>query len=233
MKKLLSWKSLALVLLAVMGISLSILLAQPSQATSANYQRMIELGFIDEVKSPEELGLGYLCEGPPERTGSLIDRIRYTRDLAETQMSDNIAYSIPLGSNAPFAVGQLRNDDGGTLNSTNIEATGYSTRSGQPEPFTGRDTINMFTEEVRNDGSFDVDSVGSCGSKQTVVTDASSSFLQARRIAVIDLIVRDKRNSKYYLLPNIRVDSFCRDALNSVYNRTYRRFNGNLRRLRA
>jgi len=227
MKKLLSWKSLALVLLTVTGISVSIFLAQPSQAKSANYQRMIELGFIDEVKSPEELGLGYLRQKPPELIAGLVDQIRYTSDLAETQMTDNIAYAIPLGSNAPFAAGQLPDDDGGTLNAVNLEAVGNLTRSGQPEPILGRDAINMFDQEAANGGRFSANA----DSEQTIVADASGSFFQARRIAIVDLIVRNKRNNRYYLLPNIRVDTFCRDALNSVRNRSYRRYNGNFRGL--
>jgi len=238
MKKLLSWKSLALLLLAVMGISVSIFLAQPSQAKSANYQRMIELGFIDEVKSPEELGLDYLQQKPPELIAGLVDNIRYTRDLAETQMTDNIAYAIPLGTDEPFAARQLRNDDGETigqvennrgrtLSARNLDAVGTLNPSGQSEPITRRDAVQMFTQEANNGGSFDANA----GSRQTIIADASGSFLQARRIAIIDLIVRDRRNSRQYLVPNIRVDTFCRDALNSVRNRSYRRYNGNLRRI--
>ncbi|MEQ9486966.1 hypothetical protein [Coleofasciculus sp. F4-SAH-05] len=235
MKKLVSWKNLAIVLLACIGIGFSVFAAQPSKATSANYQRMIELGFIDEVKSPEELGLEYLRQKPPELTASLVDNIKYTRELAGTQMTDNISYAIPLGTNSPFAAGQLRNDDGGTINAANFEGVGSVTNSAEPEPVTGGDVVEMFTVEERNGGSFDIGS----GSRQTLVADASSSFFQARRVAIIDLIVRDKRNGRYYLLPNVRVDSFCRDALNSVRNQTFHRHNAyevrklNLRRLRS
>jgi len=227
MKKLLSWKSLALLLLAVLGISLAIFLAQPSQATSTNDQRMIELSFIDEVKSPEELGLDYLRQKPPELIADLVHQIRYTRDLAITQMTDNIAYAIPLGSNTPFAVGELADDDGGTMSASNLEMVG-TFRSGKPEPFLGRDAINMFDAGIPNGGRFSTNA----DSRQTIVADASGSLIQARRIAIVDLIVRDMDDGKYYLLPNIRAASFCRDALNSIRNRTYRRYNGNLRGIR-
>ncbi|NEQ65222.1 MAG: hypothetical protein F6K21_06940 [Symploca sp. SIO2D2] len=228
MKKLLSWKSLALALLGVMGISVSIFLAQPSQATSANYQRMIELGFIDGVKSPEELGLDYLRQKPPELTAGLVDEIRYINNDAKNLLNLNANYAIPLGTRSPIQARVLPNDNGGTLNATNCEAVGYFTQGGQPKSFTGKEAIDMFTAEERNGGSFDIVS----GEQQNLVADASSSFLQAQRIAIIDLIVRDKRNGAYYPLRNIRVDSFCRDALNAVANRTYRRYNGNLRSIR-
>jgi hypothetical protein len=229
MKKLVSWKNLAIVLLAFIGIGLSVFVAQPSKATSANYQRMIELGFIDEVKYPEELGLEYLHQKPPELTASLVDNIKYTRDLADTQMTDNISYAIPLGTNSPFAAGQLRNDDGGTINAANFEGVGTVTNSGEPEPVTGRDAVRMMDEEIRHNGSFDNVSLSD---KQMLMADASGSFLQARRVAYIDLIVQDRQSGRYYLFPKIRVDSFCRDALNSVHNRTFHRYNGDLGRLR-
>ncbi|NES18542.1 MAG: hypothetical protein F6K41_06340 [Symploca sp. SIO3E6] len=99
MKKLLSWKSLALVLLAVIGISVSILMAQPSQAKSANYQRMIELGFIDEVKSPEELGLDYLQQPPPELIAAdIMNNIRWAKEEVALRTED-FRYGIPLGTN--------------------------------------------------------------------------------------------------------------------------------------
>ena len=227
MKKFLTWKTLALAVLAVLTLSFCFFIARPSTATNPTYQRMIELGFIDEVKSPAELGLDYLQQRPPELTAGLVENIRYVRDRAATQMTDNIAYAIPLATNEPFAAGQLRNDDGGTLNAHNLEGVGSVSTSGRPEAVTRRDLVNMFTAEANNGGTFASD----LNSKETLLADASGSFLQTREIPVIDLIVRNKRNNRYYILPNIRVDSFCRDALNSVANRTYRRHNQNLRNL--
>jgi len=228
MNKFLTWKTLALVMLAALTLTFCFFIARPSTATNPTYQRMIELGFVDEVKSPAELGLDYLQQRPPELTAGLVDNIRYERDRAATQMTDNIAYAIPLGTNTPFAAGQLRNDDGGTLNAGNFEGVGSVTPAGRPESVTGRDVVEMFTAEANNGGSFASD----LDSRETLLADASGSFLQTQRIPVIDLIVRNKRNNRYYLLPKIRVDSFCRDALNAVSNHTYRRHNRDLRNLR-
>jgi hypothetical protein len=217
MNKLKSWRNLALILLAIFGVSFSIFLTQPSDATQAKYERMIELGFIDEVKTPEELGLDYLHRRPPQLTAGLVDSIRQVRDEAETQMTDDIRVAIPLGENDPFPVGALPNDNNyGGENISSLEEVGYLNPSGQPEPVTGGDIVEMMTVEANNGGSFDA-----LKTREILVADASGSFLQARRVKIIDLIVRDWRNGKYYLLPNIRVDSFCRDALNAVSNETW------------
>ncbi|NEQ65223.1 MAG: hypothetical protein F6K21_06945 [Symploca sp. SIO2D2] len=86
----------------------------------------------------------------------------------------------------------------------------------------------MFNAAVRNGGTLGTNA----DSRQTIVADASGSLIQARRITMIDLIVRNKDDDRYYLLPDIRIASFCRDALNSVANRTFRRYKSDLRRLR-
>lgn len=228
MNKLKSWRNLALILLAIFGVSFSIFLTQPSNATQANYERMIELGLIDEVKTPEELGLDYLHRRPPQLAASLVDSIRQVRDDAETQMTDDIQVAILLGEDSPFDVGELRNDNDYSGRNVNVfEETGYVDSSGQPQPVTGRDVVDMFTQEANNGGSFD----SALKTREILVADASSSFLQARRLSVIDLIVRNRNNNRYYLLPNIRVDSFCRDALNAVSNRTWRRNDVDVRSL--
>ncbi len=226
MNKLKFWRNLALILLAIFGVSFSIFLTQPSDATQANYERMIELGFIDEVKTPEELGLDYLNHRPPQLVAGLVDEIRMVSEEAQSQMTDNIEIAIPLGTRNPFGVGDLRNDNGGTINATNSDGIGFVSRTGQANPVTGGDLVRMFNTEANNGGSFD----SASDTREMLVTDASGSFLQARRIAVIDLIVEN--NDRYYLLPNVRVDSFCRDALNSVSNRTWQENYADVRRLR-
>ncbi len=227
MNKLKSWRNLALILLAIFGLSFSIFLTQPSNATQANYERMIQLGLIDEVKTPEELGLDYLHRRPPQLTADLVDSIRQVRDDAETQWTDDIRVAIPLGENDPFPVGALPGDDDYEgINVSSFEETGYVDSSGQALPVTGGDVVDMFTQEANNGGSFDA-----LKTREILVADASGSFLQARRVSVIDLIARNRRDGKYYLLPNVRVDSFCRDALNAVSNRTWRRNDVDVRRL--
>lgn len=226
MKTLKFWRNFALILLAIVGITGSILVTQPSNATNNKYEQMIELGFIDEVKTPEELGLDYLHRRPPELTAGLVDSIRREADSARTQMTDNIQVAIPLNTNNPFANGSLPGDNNyDARNVSNYEGEGY-VEAGRPQPFTGTDAVGMITAEANNGGSF-----GILNPREMRVADASGSFLQARSVAVIDLIVRNKNNGRYYLLPNVRVDSFCRDTLNAVHNRTWTRSTINVRNL--
>ena len=224
-------KLLKLLVLLVIGIILLSLLAvfiQPSDATRKRYEEMIETGFIDEVKTPEGLGLDYLHHRPHQLTAGLVEAIRGLRDEVGSQLSDDIAVIIPLGTDGPFGVGALRNDDNyGGRNVGYFEEIGYVDESGQPLPVTGGDLVDMFGTEANNGGSFDA-----LKTREMFVTDASGSFLQARRVAVIDLICRNRQTDRYYLLPNVRVDSFCRDALNSVSERTWSRNDVDVRRLR-
>lgn len=228
MNKFLTWKTLALVMLAALTLSFCFFITRPSTATNSTYHKMIELGLIDEVTSPAELGLDYLQQRPPELAAGLVESIRRVGRDAEVQMTDDFTYAIPLGTNRPFPVGQLRNDDGSTVNARNTEGVGFVNTAGQPEPFTGRDAVEMIHTEANNGGTFDT----ALNTREILVADANGSFLQTRRVAVIDLIVYNKRNRKHYLIPNVRVDSFCRDTLNAVSNRTYRRHNRDLRNLR-
>lgn len=228
MKKFNSWRNLALILLAIFGLSFSIFFNQPSNATQDNYERMIELGFIDEVITPEELGLDYLHRRPPQLNAGLVDAIREVGDAAQAQMTDDIQVAIELGTDSPFGSGVLSGDNNYAGQNVSIfEEVGYVDNSGQPEPVTGGDLVEMIYTEANNGGSFD----SALKTREMLVADASGSFLQTRRISVIDLIVRNRNNNRYYLLPNVRVDSFCRDALNAVSNRTWRRNYVNLGRL--
>ena len=214
-------KLLKILVLLVIGIILLSLLAifiQPSNATHKRYERMIEIGFIDEVKTPEELGLDYLHHRPPQLTAGLVDQIRGLRDEAESQLSDDIAVAIPLGTDGPFTGALLNDDNYGGRNVGYLEEIGYVDNSGQPQPITGGDVVEMFSTEANNGGSFDA----ALKPREMLVTDASGLFSQARRISVIDLICRNRQTNRYYLLPNVRVDSFCRDALNAFSNRTWR-----------
>ena len=208
----------ALVLFAI-GTMLVLLLAlwmQPSDAVRKPYQGMIELGLIDAIKSPEEVGLEYLQHRPPQLTADLVENIGYLRDRAESELPDNVALAIPLGTTSPFGVGALSNDDGSTLEKRNFEGVGFVNSAGIPESIAVSNIVGMFSAEVRNRGTFDA-----VNPEEMVVADASGSWSQTRRVAVIDLICRNKENNRYYILPNARVDSLCRDALNAVSNRTW------------
>jgi len=189
---------------------------------------MIELGLIDEVKYAEELGLEHLLREPPQLMVSLMGNIRRAR-AAVTQLPENLQVAVPLGTNHPVSIGQLRNDDGGTTRFvSNLEAVGTVNPQGEAEPITPKDEGGMFAQEERDGGTLrNVDNL-----HQTLVADASGSFFQAQSVPVLDLIVHEKSTGAIYLVPNILADAFCRDALNAVLTGTQHRNNIDLRRLR-
>jgi cytochrome c peroxidase len=50
--------------IVAIAFCLSILLVQPSDAITANYDNLIDQGLVDAVKTPQELGLNYLSQQP-------------------------------------------------------------------------------------------------------------------------------------------------------------------------
>ena len=57
-----SFLTLSAIRLAICTFFLSVFSAQPSDAVSVRNSQMIELGIIDEVKSPKDLGLEHLLQ---------------------------------------------------------------------------------------------------------------------------------------------------------------------------
>ncbi len=228
MKKILSWKNLVFILLIGVGILGGIALSHPSTAKTISYQQMIELQIIDEVRSPKDLGLDYLHRRPPQLTASLIDNMRFAR--GKYQETDNIALAIPLGDQSPVASGQLQSDNGvpPQIQGRDVEAIATVDPTGRPEGIVPRDAASMITEEERNGGTLD-NVISRLSDREILVADASNLLTQTRRIRVIDLIVRDKRTNRIYLLPDVRADSFCRDVINAGVKRTFRPNQVNLR----
>jgi len=211
MKQLQSLRKIGLLILALPGVYLSVGLFDSSAALIINDQGITE----QEQQTPDIPNV----ERSPEQ------------EFCDTTPED-MTLAIPLGTNDPFTDVQSQNDDGETLNAINLEAVGTLNPSGQPEPITARDICEMFKASISLGCSLENFHQRQV---QTMVSSLYpidiSPLIQARRIAVIDLVVRNKDNSKYYLVPNVRVDSFCRDALNSVHNDTFRQYDGNLSRL--
>ncbi|MDY6803995.1 MAG: hypothetical protein SXA11_09340 [Cyanobacteriota bacterium] len=229
MNKLFSWRTLALVLLVVVSVGGPITFSQPSTATSSNYQQMIELGIIDEVIEPEDLGLDYLHQRPPQLI-SLLGNMRTAQ--GKYQETGDIEVAIPLGLVEPVGVGQLTSDNGVPSQAINasLEAIGSLTPSGQAEGTTAREAANMIAEEERRGGT--LDDIATLDNRETLVADASNILLQTRRVKVLDLIVRDRRTNRFYLLPRVRADSFCRDVINAGVRGLFSKNQINLRNLR-
>jgi hypothetical protein len=150
-----------------------------------------------------------------------INRIDVYRNVQQevckmSEESEDINLAIPLESDNPSSIGQIPNDKGLDLaNAINFETVGYVDSSGQLHLITARDICDMIQAAMNSGGSF----------------DASGSFLQARRVSIIDLIARNRRDGKYYLLPNVRADSFLRGTINAFVNSTWRKIDIDVRNL--
>lgn len=222
--KNLKWTTLGFFLVTVIFVVISFLHENPTVATVARNEQMVALSLIDEVKTPEELGLDYLSQEPEEFIiADLMDNIHYA-DAQVAQMTENIQIAFELGTNSPIVIRAL--PDQGKLTRSGFEALGYIDSSGHAQAFTPLFLRAMFYVESNNGGQL----VLTPDAQQILVTDASGAFLQAQRIPTLDLIVRTgfKSSSKIYLVPRANANAICRDALNAVLNRKIRRFDSQL-----
>jgi hypothetical protein len=236
MKRFKLWSSLGLAIIAVVTFSLSVFLAKPSDAVSARNSQMIELGIIDEVKSAEDLGLGYLLRRPPELMANVLGAIGTAIDMAEATPSERIdeSHMFEVGTQRPVRTGQLLSDNGNDSRLRDLMYVGVvNNRTGQAEGITPRGESEMFTQEARGGGTLDAKTITSFNnSGETLVADASGLLVQGRKVSVLDVLVLSKRTKKIYLVPNVIADTFCRDALNAVLTGRQKPHNINLNRFR-
>lgn len=221
MKTFKLWHRIGVVALALFTIGLSVFFAHPSDATSARNQEMLSLGLIDGVKTPQELGLGYLSEQPELiADAGLLNAIRRVpQELSQTIKNGggNIPLAIPLGTNSPISINRMK--DEGQLRDSNYEGVGYTSPDGQAKSITPIDVSGMTEVEANNGGNLTM----TPEAQEVLVADASGMFAQSRRIPTIDLYVRNRRTNNLYLVPRVNANAFCRDAVNAVLNRTLRR----------
>jgi len=213
MKKLLG--SSLIVGIALLVFSLSVLFSQPLNATSGKYQSLIDQGFIDGVKTPHDLGLDYLQQEPVQLADSSLLNSIYQAEEAVAVLPEDIPLRFDLGTNYPVRIGQLQ--DGEELKTrTCYDAVGYVNRSGAGEKFVSPFLRSMFAIEARNGGNLAI----TPEAQHILVADASRKFWQARRIPRIDLIVHCKQTNRIFVVRNANANAVCRDAVNSVLNRT-------------
>ncbi|NEQ65221.1 MAG: hypothetical protein F6K21_06935 [Symploca sp. SIO2D2] len=229
MKKHQLWYRLGLVGLALMTVSLSIFWAHPSDATSTRNQQMIELNLIDEVRSAKELGLDYLMQDSgqlraefiyesldqmdefiyeslpmTQEPAGILNNIRYAQaEIAQVTQDINVAFELDMIDPADIEQHTRRNP---------YQAVGYIDSSGDTQSFTPAILAGMFNIEANNGGFL----VAMPEAEQTLVGDASGTFLQSQRVPNIDLIVYSKREDKLCLIPRVNANAVCRDAIKSV-----------------
>jgi hypothetical protein len=178
------------------------------------------MGVVDAVVTPQELGLDYLQQeqfhlsADPE----LINAI-YKAEEAVSIMPEDIPLEFPTGTNSPIAVGRIPNDTGTPEEVSGFVAEGFVSENGQPRAFNPSNLGGMFSSGVNNEGNLAM----TPEAQEILVADASGGFLQAKRIPVIDLIVRNPSNGRRYVVRRVNANAVCRDALNAVFNQTLRR----------
>ncbi len=221
MSKLTSWKNLGILAITVIAFVTSIIFAHsPTEARTSQYQELIEQGVIAGIVEPEELGLSYLRREPVELAAdsSLIEPI-YVAERDLSVMPEDIPLLFPGGSNSPIAMGQIPDDTGTPGAATGVPYVGFINKNGQANNFTPGVLEPMFNDERRNGGNLTFNSE----TQNILVADASGSFLQARRIPVLDLIVINPRDGRPYVIRRVNANAVCRDGVNSVHNGTLRR----------
>ena len=222
MKKSELWRRRAILALAVVAVLMSVLLNGPSTATMFRNQQMLELGAIDGIRTPAELGLDYLGEEPIDllADAELINAIRRAAQDVSVRPED-MSYRVPLGTNRPVAIGRIPTDTGSPpeVMRNPCEAVGFMGPDGRQRAITTADLAVMFETEANNEGML----VMTPEAEEILVSDASGMLVQTRRIPTFDLFVRNMRTNQIFLVPRVNANAFCRDALNAVFNRTLRR----------
>ncbi len=216
------------ILLSGLAMLFSILVVNPSIAVNqfSGLQNQHIFGSIDELKNPEELGLDYLLKEPIRISDSSLLNAIHQAEKDISVMPEDIPLAFDLGTNYPIKIGQL--DDNKELTErTDYKAVGYVGTSGRGHTFASPFLRNMFQVESQNNGNLVITSE----SQSILMADTSGSFLQARRMKFISLIIYDQQVNKLYRI-RANPNAVCRDALNSILNQTFGRVpNRILRRL--
>jgi len=219
MKSSKSLQFLIATFLITISVVFSVTLAHPSTAYDRNaeqYSELLDLGLIDRIRNPEEIGLDYLRQDPVQlaQSNELMAAVRRGINQA-AYLPENTPLKFRLGTNSPIAI---RPEERGTpAVRPSSRAIGFVNQNGNPRPITRDNLIasgdGMFRVEERNNGLIAFHSV----TPEILIADARGSFLQAQRLPRIDLIIEEP-NGEVYLLLEININAFCRDALNAVLN---------------
>jgi len=220
MKKLKLFGILGLLSLTVITFCLSIVLPRPSDAVGAKYQHLIELGIVDAVVTPQQMGLDYLQQEPVQISAdpSLLAAI-YQAEESISVMPEDIPLAFNSGTNSPVRIGAIPDDTGTPSVANNVQFRGFLDSNQQPHNFTSENLRSMFANERNNGGNLP----RTASAENILLADASGTFLQAKRIPVIDLTVFNPRDRRIYVIPRVNANAVCRDALNATLTSNLRR----------
>lgn len=150
----------------------------------------------------------------------------YQAENVVVLIPEDIPLEFKAGTNAPVHIGALPDDTGIPSEANNLIIQGFVDQNGQPHNFTSVQLSGIFSKCRANTGNIGVLRINMKPEVQeNLLADSQGIFVQAKRIHVIDLIVRDFRTNQKYVVRNVSANSVMRDALNAVLTRTLRRSN--------
>jgi hypothetical protein len=213
---------IGILIAAIFAFCAAIFIGQPSNATSAVERQMLALGLVDEITTPEKLGLSYLGQQPVQLVANskLMDSIKGVNSGLSV-MPEDVPMTFPAGTNSPIKIRELSSNDTNNTADNIYEYTGFVSAQNQSAKFTPKDGADMTNIEYRNGGNIPL---VTASSQQILIADARNLFLQAKRIPTFSVILRNKRLNKRYLVRDINANAVCRDLLNAALT-------GNLRSL--
>ena len=111
--------------------------------------------------------------------------------------------SFPIGTNSPIRIGQAKNS------ASHYHAIGFINPKGKSRPILSTDLIAMFDREL-------------AGGTQASIEDKANP---KKQVLAVNLIVRETRTKRIYLVKNINFEAVTRDAINASLNQQVSKIN--------
>jgi hypothetical protein len=215
-------KLLGILMAAVFAFCAAIFIGQPSNATNLVEREMLALGLVDEITTPEKLGLGYLSQQPIELTANsrLMDSIGTVNDKLNSIMPEDIPLIFSTGTNSPIAIREVSDYDTDNTGYSDYDYIGFRDNQNRRTVFYPKDGADMTNTEYRNSGNI----IADLNSQQILIADTRNLFFQAKRIPIFNVFLKRKSDGRRYFVKNVNANAVCRDLLNAVLT-------GNLRNL--
>lgn len=197
----------------MLAFATAIFTGEPSSAMSNVERQMLALGIVDEVTTPEKLGLGYLSQQPIQiaRSSELMDSIKRVNE-GLSQLPEDAILTFPAGTNSPIRIRQISANDKDNRNHSNYEYEGFVNNQGQSRDFSARDGSDMTNTEYENNGNIVVNPT----SQQILVADARHLFFQVKRTPAFHIIFKHRSTKRRFLVRNVNANAVCRDLINAA-----------------
>lgn len=128
------------------------------------------------------------------------------------QLSADEALKFPLGVNNPL---KRDNASAGNSKSSKLEAIGFVDAVRSPKPLKRDDLMQLLMVNINYRTSLIINN------SLILVTNRSADLAQnGGEVPVIDLIVKNTEDGKFYLIPRVTVNHLVIDAVNAAFNKT-------------